>query len=221
LHRGRRAHAERRAGPAADRADAGVRGEERALSQAKARLWEGAVTKFAGWVLALAAGLAAVGYFALLPPSTADMVTGGTRAVQPVWTEVKWPFRCIRTTTKGFGLARALRLEQTFSGSKERSLQCSYQIAAKRSKIVGASVARRHAGSRALIRYQLVSRNANRPTARGRGVDDPWPKQPVRIGARLLTLKDNRLIRDRHHSRPGQRQIDWHHGYECPATELA
>jgi hypothetical protein len=49
------------------------------------------VKKSAGWVLAPAAGLAAW-YFALVPPSPADKVTGGTPAAQPVWTEVKWPF---------------------------------------------------------------------------------------------------------------------------------
>lgn len=52
------------------------------------------MTKSAGWALALAAGLAAAtaGYFALVPPSPADRVAGSGPAVQPVWTEVKWPF---------------------------------------------------------------------------------------------------------------------------------
>jgi hypothetical protein len=52
------------------------------------------VTKSAGWALALAAGLAAAvaGYFVLVPPRPADKAAGGTPPVQPVWTEVTWPF---------------------------------------------------------------------------------------------------------------------------------
>ena len=44
--------------------------------------------------LVLAAGLACaiVGYFALVPPSPADKVSGDTSAVNPVWAEMKWPF---------------------------------------------------------------------------------------------------------------------------------
>jgi hypothetical protein len=52
------------------------------------------VTKSAGWVLALATGLAAAtaGYFALVPPSPADKAAGDPSAARPVWAEVKWPF---------------------------------------------------------------------------------------------------------------------------------
>jgi hypothetical protein len=52
------------------------------------------VTKSAGWVLALAAGLAAAiaGFFALVPTSPADKAAGDPSAARPVWTEVKWPF---------------------------------------------------------------------------------------------------------------------------------
>jgi hypothetical protein len=50
--------------------------------------------KSVGLGLALAAGLAAAmgGYFALVPPSPADKSAAGTAAVQPIWTEVTWPF---------------------------------------------------------------------------------------------------------------------------------
>ena len=50
--------------------------------------------KSAGLALALAAGLAGaiVGYVAIVAPSPASKVTGGTAAARPVWAEVKWPF---------------------------------------------------------------------------------------------------------------------------------
>ena len=46
--------------------------------------------RLAGSSLAVAAGLAAAvaGYFALVPPSPANKVLGGTSAVRLVWTEV-------------------------------------------------------------------------------------------------------------------------------------
>jgi hypothetical protein len=74
------------------------------------------VTKSAGWVLALA-GLAAVvaGYFALLFPSTADKVTGGASAAQPVWTEVKWPFPIDQ-----WGTGRAFACKAANCGSELR-----------------------------------------------------------------------------------------------------
>ena len=52
------------------------------------------MTKSTGWVLALAAGLAAAiaGYFALVPPSPADKAAGDPSAARPVLTEMKWPF---------------------------------------------------------------------------------------------------------------------------------
>jgi hypothetical protein len=68
-------------------------------------------------VLALAAGLAAVvaGYFALLPPSTADKVMGGAPAAQPVWTEVKWPFPIDQ-----WGTGRAFACKAADCGSEVR-----------------------------------------------------------------------------------------------------
>jgi hypothetical protein len=44
--------------------------------------------------LALTAGLvgAIAGYFALVVPRPAGMVTGDTSAVRPLWAEVNWPF---------------------------------------------------------------------------------------------------------------------------------
>ena len=50
--------------------------------------------KSAGLALALAAMLAGaiVGYVAIVAPSPASKVTGGTAAARPVWAEVKWPF---------------------------------------------------------------------------------------------------------------------------------
>jgi hypothetical protein len=50
--------------------------------------------KSAGWVLALAVGLAGViaSYLTLVAPESLGKRTDGVSAVRPVWTEVKWPF---------------------------------------------------------------------------------------------------------------------------------
>src|SRR5207245_4593750 len=52
------------------------------------------VMKSVRLALLLAAALVCVsaGYFALVAPRPAEMVTGDASAARPVWAEVKWPF---------------------------------------------------------------------------------------------------------------------------------
>lgn len=71
--------------------------------------------RLAGSSLAVAAGLAAAvaGYFALVPPSPANKVSGGTSAVRPVWTEVKWPFPIDQ-----WGAGRAFACKATNCGAE-------------------------------------------------------------------------------------------------------